>query len=93
MMTEKLLLELSSTLKALADNLEKMAVAKPITPTTATPKVTLEQVRSVLAEISHAGRTADVRVLLEKHGVNKLSEIPADQYEQLLLEAEELRNG
>lgn len=93
MTNEKLLLELSSTFKTLADNLEKMVTAEGITPKPAKPKASLEQVRSVLADISHAGRTADVRGLLEKHGVNKLSEIPADHYDELLREAEELRNG
>ncbi|MDR1538123.1 MAG: DNA ligase [Clostridiales bacterium] len=49
--------------------------------------VTLEQVRAVLAEKSRSGHTADVRELLQRHGVAKLSEIDSGEYGALLAEA------
>jgi len=55
--------------------------------------ITLEMVRSVLAEKSRAGYTANVRSLLEKHGAAKLSEINPEEYAALLAEAEVLGNG
>ncbi|OJU09172.1 MAG: DNA ligase [Clostridiales bacterium 43-6] len=55
--------------------------------------ITLEAVRAVLAEKSRAGHTAEVRVLLEKHGAGKLSEIDPSKYSALLAEAEVLGNG
>lgn len=61
-----------------------------------TPKkkaLTLEAVRTVLAEKSLAGHTAEVRALLEKHGVAKLSEINPAEYPALLAEAEVLGHG
>lgn len=53
--------------------------------------VTLEQVRSVLAEKSQDGFTAQVRGLLEKHGATKLSQINPSEFSTLLLEAEALK--
>src|SRR5574344_2689376 len=50
--------------------------------------VTLEEVRSVLAEKSRAGKTAEVKGLLTKFGVNKLSELDASKYDELLKETE-----
>ena len=56
-------------------------------------KYTVEEVRRVLAELSRDGFTAQVRELLLKHGAKKLSEVKEDDYESLLKEAGELRNG
>ena len=50
--------------------------------------VTLEEVRAVLAEKSREGKTAEVKGLLTKFGVNKLSELDASKYDELLKETE-----
>ena len=52
--------------------------------------VTLEEVRAELAEKSRAGKTAEVKNLLTKFGVNKLSELDASKYDELLKETEEI---
>lgn len=57
------------------------------------PPLRLEDVRSVLAEKSRAGHTAEVRELLKRHGAERLSEVSADEYPALLAEAEEIGNG
>lgn len=100
----KLLLDVVSNLKSLADSVqamaeamtadepaqpEKLATAKEAKPTD--KAVTLEQVRAVLAEKSQQGFTADVRALLEKHGASKLSQIDPANYEALLADAEGLK--
>lgn len=56
------------------------------------PKVTLEEVRAVLAEKSRKGLNAEVRELLLSHGCKKLSEIDETFYGELLKEAEALGN-
>jgi len=56
----------------------------------AKPALTLEEVRSVLADKSRAGHTAEVRELLKKYGAAKLSEVDAKHYEALLRDAEVL---
>ena len=55
-------------------------------------KVTLEDVRSVLAQKSQAGMTAEVRELIRKYGGTRLSDIDPAQYKALLAEAEVLGN-
>ena len=55
--------------------------------------ISLEDVRRVLAELSRDGFTSQVRSLLQKHGANKLSEVESSEYESLLSEAGEIRNG
>ena len=48
----------------------------------------LVEVRAVLAELSRAGYTAEVRDLIVSLGFEKLSEIPAELYPQVLAKAE-----
>lgn len=52
-----------------------------------TKKVSLEQVRAVLAKLSQHGKTAEVKALIVKFGVNKLSELDESKYAELLEEA------
>lgn len=55
-----------------------------------TPKISLEQVRGVLASKSQEGKTAEVRELIQKYGASKLSEVDEKSFADLLKEAEEL---
>lgn len=103
----KLLLDVVTDLRSLADSLQAVADAmasnEPIdashleTPAQVPIQkleektVTLEQVRAVLAEKSHDGFTAEVRALLEKYGASKLSQINPSKYADLLVEAEALK--
>ena len=48
----------------------------------------LEEVRAVLAEKSRSGKTTEVKALLTKFGVDKLSELDSSKYDELLKEAE-----
>ncbi len=54
-------------------------------------QVSLEEVRAVLAEKSHAGFTDEVRELLEKYGAEKLSLVDPANYAALLKDAEGLK--
>lgn len=69
---------------------EKPSEQKATTAEPPKPTVTIEQIRSVLAKKSQAGKTADVRELLVKFGATKLSEISHDSYPELLKAAEVL---
>lgn len=44
------------------------------------PELTLEQVRTVLADKSRQGHTAEIRALLQKYGASKLSQIDPAHY-------------
>ncbi|AGL03761.1 hypothetical protein [Desulfoscipio gibsoniae] len=55
--------------------------------------ITLETVRAVLAEKSRSGFTREVKMLIEKHGAARLSEVDPANYKTLLAEAEVLGDG
>lgn len=57
------------------------------------PQLKLEDVRPVLANLSRAGHTAEVRELLQKYGAAKLSAVDPANYEALLKDAEVIGNG
>lgn len=103
----KLLLNLAQDLRSLADSVQAVAdvmadketteTAQQETPVSAkeseppSKAVTLEQVRAVLADKSQQGFTADVRMLLEKYGAPKLSQIDPASYAALMADAESLK--
>lgn len=55
-------------------------------------QLALEDVRAVLAEKSHAGCTEQIRDLLGRYGVSRLSAVDPADYPALLEEAEVLGN-
>ena len=97
----KLLLDVVQELRSLADSIQTLcnalveheysdSVPDPApAPAPAAPekKVTLEEVRAVLAEKSHDGLTAEVRELLQKYGATKLSGVDPKHYAALLKDA------
>ena len=57
------------------------------------PQPTMEEVRTVLAELSRKGYTTNVRMMLISFGVNKLSEVDPKDYPELLKKAKELEDA
>ena len=53
----------------------------------------LTDVRTVLARLSHEGHTKEVQDLIHKYGGERLSDIPAENYGQLLADAEVIGNA
>ena len=85
-------------LKALSDSIydlyqSRLEVKDEPAPEPEKPKITLEQVRGILADKSRAGFTAEVRGIIESFGANRLSEIDAKDYEAVLAKAEVLGDG
>ncbi len=84
-----------------ADPKEKKAAAEAAAPKTEStpPKEeeakgpTLEEVRTVLAEISRAGKTAEMKELLRKFDATKLSDVCPEDYPALLRAAQEVSNA
>ena len=69
-------------------------IVEPDTSNLTTPPEppTLTTVRQILANLSRAGHTEEVRLLLQKHGATKLSEIEPENYPALLADAAEISN-
>lgn len=67
-------------------HLDKQSPKKP-----EQPRLTLEEVRAILAEKSRAGFTAQIQQLLEKYSASKLSKIDPAHYRALVNDAEGLK--
>ena len=90
---EKILTAVTELTKLVTDFVKVIKELKEEpTPVVEAPKnaITLEDVRKVLTALSRDGHTAEVKALLTKHGVNRLSEVKAEEYESLLKEAEDI---
>ena len=92
--------KLGEALLTLADQLEKAdpapkeeTVPEKAVSAEAEPTIKLEDVRAVLADISRNGKTAEMKALLSKFGVSKLSDLDPGKYGDLLAEAEVIRNA
>ncbi|TDT71518.1 hypothetical protein EV215_0894 [Hypnocyclicus thermotrophus] len=100
----KLLLDVVGDMRSLADSIQAVCDAmgtdesaestKLTTETKPTKetKLTLEEVRGVLAQKSQIGFTSEVRAIIQKYGVNRLSEVDPKHYAKILKSAEELGN-
>lgn len=82
----------ATTLNSLADFLFESFSGEEPPKEPEVPKLTLEEVRATLANKSRAGYTAEIRVLLNKYGAQKLSEVDPQDYDSLLFDAEALGN-
>jgi hypothetical protein len=65
-------------------------IPAPFPEAPAEPVYTLEQVRARLAEISHAGKKAELVEILRKYGASRLTEIAAADYAALMVDVEAL---
>lgn len=87
-----------SNLRMLADSLEELCGAVNLTDEVSvkknekvsSPTISIEDIRKVLAEKSRAGKTEQVRELLQKYGANKLSAVEEKRYSSLLEDAKGL---
>lgn len=109
----KILLDVVSDVRHLADSLETYAKALiisekadefeeicsaqensyPDEPAEPIKTYELTDVRAILAEISQSGKTNEVKKLLQKYGCKKLSEVNAEDYANLMKDAEVLKNA
>ena len=63
----------------------------PTASTASSPeRITLEDIRGVLAKLSQGGKAAEVKGLIAKFNAAKLTEISADKYAEVLAAAKEL---
>jgi hypothetical protein len=63
----------------------------PTASTASSPeRITLEDIRGVLAKLSQGGKAAEVKGLIAKFGAKKLTDITADKYADLMAQAEAL---
>ncbi|WP_230268253.1 DNA ligase [Allobaculum fili] len=83
--------ELLNVLNRIANSLQASEPAPVSSTPPEQPKLSLEEVRAILAEKSRAGFTAQIQQLLEKYGANRLSKIDPVHYRALVKDVEELK--
>ena len=98
--TAKALINLSKVLVAVAEQAEGIPAKKAVnipakkedkkTESKEETTVTIEQVRTVLADKSQAGLTAEVKSLLEFFGANKLSAVKPEDYAAVYVAAKDI---
>ena len=95
----KIVLDLVEDLRKLALSIETLANAmesneaspgETAVETSNEEPITIEKVRAVLSEKSQSGKQPQVKALITKHGVNKLTDIDPDFYPELLAQAQAL---
>ncbi|HUM60284.1 MAG TPA: hypothetical protein PLA31_02390 [Clostridia bacterium] len=72
---------------------EKSSPDEPKETAPAETGPTLEEVRAVLAEISRAGKTSEMKALLSEFGASRLSDVDPGQYGALMEKAREVQNA
>lgn len=55
--------------------------------------ISFEDFKSELIDYARDGLSNEIRDVIEKHGVNKISELKPDQYEEVLTEVRGIANG
>lgn len=102
----KLLLDVVEDMRSLADSLQSVAdsiqgdtaeaekapaqTADDTPSKPAAPQITIDQVRTLLAEKSGEGKTQAVKALLYKYDAGKLSGVKPEDYAALMEEARKL---
>lgn len=69
---------------------EETAPETPEKETKPAKEIKLEEVRAKLAAISQSGKQAEVKELIQSFGVAKLTDIPEENYAEVLEKAEDL---
>lgn len=86
---------LATALDTVIQALDAKAVTQAVEtePKTEGPKVTLEELRTLLARKAGEGFKAEIRQLIVDEGVNKLSEVPPKDYGKIKEKAEAMTHG
>lgn len=85
MKQDELILQVAKDLYKLAEHIDSLFKVEP-----EKKAISIEEVRSVLAEKSQAGKGPEIRALIEKYGADKLTDLEPSCYEALLNEVEAL---
>ena len=72
---------------------ESKAAEKPAEVLEEKPAISFTEIRSYLAELSRAGKTAEIRQLILSYGKEKLSDIEPSSYSDLMQKAKELEDA
>lgn len=85
MKQDELILQVAKDLYKLAEHIDSL-----FNVSSEKKAISIEEVRSVLAEKSQSGKGPEIRALIEKYGADKLTDLEPSCYEALLNEVKAL---
>ena len=87
-MIEQKIDALTAAINRLADVLESSGTIDLVDVPPFEPKVTMDDVQAMLGKLVNAGKREEVKELISSFGASRLSEIPAEKYNELMKKAE-----
>ena len=69
------------------------SITEEVKPEPAAKKYTFQEVRGIMASLAGNGKKAEAKAILDKFGVNRLSEVKEEDFPSLVSEAEAILNG
>lgn len=92
-MSNSKVIEKLNTISTLINEIISLLKEEKNAPIEKTKTISFEDFKSELIDYARDGLSNEIRDVIEKHGVNKISELKPNQYEEVLAEVRGIANG
>lgn len=92
-MTNSKVIEKMNAISVLLNEIISLLKEEKNVPVEETKTISFEDFKSELIDYARDGLSNEIRDVIEKHGVNKISELKPSQYEEVLTEVRGIANG
>ena len=92
-MTNSKVIEKLNAISVLLNEIISLLKEEKSAPIEETKTISFEDFKSELIDYARDGLSSEIRDVIEKHGVNKISELKPNQYEEVLAEVRGIANG
>ena len=92
-MTNSKVIEKLNAISTLINEIISLLKEEKNAPAEETKTISFEDFKSELIDYARDGLSNEIRDVIEKHGVNKISELKPNQYEEVLAEIRGIANG
>lgn len=92
-MSNSKVIEKLNTISTLINEIISLLKEEKNAPIEETKTISFEDFKSELIDYARDGLSNEIRDVIEKHGVNKISELKPNQYEEVLAEVRGIANG
>lgn len=92
-MTNSKVIEKLNVISTLINEIISLLKEEKNAPAEETKTISFEDFKSELIDYARDGLSNEIRDVIEKHGVNKISELKPNQYEEVLAEIRGIANG
>lgn len=92
-MTNSKVIEKLNAISVLLNEIISLLKEEKSAPIEETKAISFEDFKSELIDYARDGLSNEIRDVIEKHGVNKISELKPNQYEEVLTEVRGIANG